>query len=324
MGPRRALIVGHFSTIGDVECLDAVKEWCADAGLACDVAPYSKSLQARIDGAIAPANAEPAHYSHLIIVCGPCYPELLTRNGIVWERFAHCHIIGVNLTLTRPLLEWNPFDVLIERDSDRAANADLTFARKVELRPVVGRCLVTRQREYGGRQKLELAVSHINSAIARNDLPYIDIATDWPGAKDRAVANSAEALSSVISRVDVLLTNRLHGLVFALKNGVPTLAIDGIDGGDKLTAQAKVLGWPVCLLAGQATPQSLDAALTWCLSEEAKEKARAVAAAAADAAGRLQSRAMDTLSLSAKSAPTALTHSRSPTWLQSIMNRLGA
>lgn len=297
---RRALIVGHFSTIGDVECLEAVQEWCAAADLVYDVAPYSKSLQARIAGAIAPEAATPARYSHVIIVCGPCYPELLERNGVPLDRFAHCQKIGVNLTLTKPLSVWNPFDLLIERDSDRAAHPDLTFARKVELKPVVGRCLVKRQREYGDRQKLELAVSQIDGLIARHTLPYIDIATDWPGAKERAVANSTEALSSIISRVDVLLTNRLHGLVFALKNGVPALAIDGIEGGDKLSAQARVLGWPVCLRAGEATEHALDEALAWCLSAEAKEKARSVSAAAAETARGMQALVMPILAQPAK------------------------
>ncbi|HVK80968.1 MAG TPA: hypothetical protein VM915_10155, partial [Verrucomicrobiae bacterium] len=162
MAPQRALIVGHYSTIGDVECLEAVKAWCAAAALPYDVAPYSKSLQARIDGAIAPAAAVPARYSHMIIVCGPCYPELLERNGVKLERFAHCQKLGVNLTMTKPLSEWNPFDLLIERDSDRAAHVDLTFARKVEPGALVGRCLVRRQREYGDRQKLSLSVSQID------------------------------------------------------------------------------------------------------------------------------------------------------------------
>jgi hypothetical protein len=206
--------------------------------------------------------------------------------------------------MTRPLGEWNPFDQLIERDSDRTANMDLTFARKVETGAVVGRCLVKRQREYGDRQQLSHAVAQIDGLITRHKLAYIDIATDWPGAPDLVMDNSAEALSSIISRVDVLLTNRLHGLVFALKSGVPALAIDGIEGGDKLSAQARVLGWP-CLRAKEVTPAALDEALHWCLSPEARQKAQQVCATASETALGLQRMAMPTLELDAKAAPSA-------------------
>jgi hypothetical protein len=40
-------------------------------------------------------------------------------------------------------------------------------------------------------------------------------------------------------RVDVLLTNPLHGLVYALHNGVPTIAVDPVAGAAKLAAQAR-------------------------------------------------------------------------------------
>ena len=41
-----------------------------------------------------------------------------------------------------PPQAWNPFDVLIERDSDAAVNAEMVFLSRQRLGPVVGVCLV--------------------------------------------------------------------------------------------------------------------------------------------------------------------------------------
>lgn len=302
---RRALILGHFSTVGDVESLEVVKGWCNNAQLPYDVAPYSQSLQKRMSGAIAPGSADPSKYSHLLVVCGPCYRELLRKNGFEIERYEHCHKVGINLTMVAPLAEWNPFDLLLERDSDRNTRPDLTFAREIERGPVAGRCVVARQREYGDRQRHSLALSLIDDLIARHQLPSIEIATDWPRAGTLSIPNSAAALSGLISHVDVLLTNRLHGLVFALRNGVPALAIDAVAGGDKVTAQARVLGWPVCLLADQATPSTLDAALKWCLTAEARAAARAASEAASKVAGEIEKSVAPILTLTTKSEVAA-------------------
>ena len=52
-------------------------------------------------------------------------------------------------------------------------------------------------------------------------------------------------IDSLIARMDVVVTTRLHGMVLALKNGVPAVVVDPIEGGAKITRQAEVLRWPV-------------------------------------------------------------------------------
>jgi hypothetical protein len=37
------------------------------------------------------------------------------------ERFRHCRLAGVKLSMLQPLDVWNPFELLIERDSSAAA-----------------------------------------------------------------------------------------------------------------------------------------------------------------------------------------------------------
>jgi polysaccharide pyruvyl transferase WcaK-like protein len=51
----------------------------------------------------------------------------------------------------------------------------------------------------------------------------------------------------VIARADVVVTTRLHGLVLALKQGVPVLAVDPVAGGARVATQAAAWGWPVLL-----------------------------------------------------------------------------
>ena len=90
---------------------------------------------------------------------------------------------------------------------------------------------------------------------------------------------TAAQVEAVIGRVDVVVTTRLHGLVLALKHGVPALAVDPVAGGAKVAAQAAAWGWPV-LLARSGDPVldrgELDRRWAWCRS--AAGRARAAAA----------------------------------------------
>ena len=73
------------------------------------------------------------------------------------------------------------------------------------------------------------------------------------------------------------MTTRLHGLVLALKNGVPVVAIDPEAGGAKLARQAKTIGWPVCFIADELDSRALEDALDYCLTDGAGVLARACA-----------------------------------------------
>ena len=80
----------------------------------------------------------------------------------------------------------------------------------------------------------------------------------------------------MIARMDVVVTTRLHGMVLALKNGVPAVVVDPIEGGAKITRQAEVLRWPV-LSSVACDSAALFRAYDFCLTEEARAKARSVA-----------------------------------------------
>ncbi|SFV30004.1 polysaccharide pyruvyl transferase family protein [Hyphomicrobium facile] len=266
---QRALLLGHFSTVGDIQCLEFVKRCLANARLRYDVAAFGANVRSELKGSISPAMAEPRSYTHLVIVCGPCWPGLLQNHNFDIDQYGHCKRIGINLTMVEPLAVWNPFDVLLERDSDAATRPDLTFLVGTEKVPVLGRCLIKSQHEYGARQRHSKVIDSINDLIERRGLPVFDVDTRWPKASNAGGIGSPEGVSALIGVVDTLITNRLHGLVFALRNGVPVIAVDSVAGGDKVTAQARTLEWPVCLQADEATPEAMDAALNWCLTSEA-------------------------------------------------------
>ena len=266
---RRALLTGHFSTIGDIECLETVQRWLDEIDMPYDKAPFSESVRAKLPGARNLADIDPGVYTHLVMICGPVWKEQLEELRFDLTRFRHCVRIGVNLTLIMPIESWNPFDVLIERDSDRVTRPDLTLLVDTKSVPVVvGRCMVRKQASYAGKERHEDARKLFDDLIRRHDFAAIDLDTRWY-RDDNGLRTPAHFLSA-LKRIDLLLTNRLHGMVYALKAGVPVVAIDAIEGGAKVSAQAEAIGWPQCLPIETATPERLDAAVDWCLSPSAR------------------------------------------------------
>lgn len=273
----RALVIGHFSTVGDIESLEYVESILTDEGIDYDVVPYKAKLAPSIRHSKSAASVNPADYTHFVAVCGPFWPEFLARHGIDLERFAHCTRIGVNLTMVLPLEEWNPFHVLLERDSDKATRPDITFLIDTPGVPVVGLCTIARQREYGDRQRHGEAIGLFRQLIEAQGIAAIEIDTRWPSERNSGGLGSPAEVISAIGRTDVLLTNRLHGMVYALKAGVPVLALDPVAGGDKVMAQARILDWPAASTVDEASPEWMTDRLEWCLSAEGRSAAHDVA-----------------------------------------------
>ncbi|WP_205480659.1 polysaccharide pyruvyl transferase family protein [Sphingomonas arenae] len=282
----RVLLLGHFSTVGDIESLEWAEAILAGEGLRFDVASFSEKVAEGRPDLLKLDQVDPRRYTHLVMVCGPLWPDFLRRKRLNLDRFGHCTRIGLNLTMVEPTAEWNPFHVLLERDSDRASRPDLTFLRSTARTPVVGLCTIARQREYGSAQRHSQALDHLRQLVDKRNLAVVEIDTRWPASRNSGGLGSPAQVISVIERMDVLLTNRLHGLVFAMKAGVPALAIDPVAGGNKITAQARTIGWPAVLSADELAPERLDGLLDWCLSEEGQTAARQIAG---DAQAKLQS-----------------------------------
>jgi hypothetical protein len=274
----RVLVAGWFSfpwmgaTAGDLLSAEAVSSWLAEAGV-----PHDLAMSEELGGGVRWDAVEPAGYSHVVFVCGPLgngEPFLGLR-----DRFPHARWIGCNLSMLHSIDEWNPFDLLLERDSDRTARPDVTFAVPGSRVPVVGVVLVHPQREYeGGRHDEVHAV--IDAVLVPGEFAPVAIDTCFDPPNTTGLRTAAE-VESVIARMDLVVTTRLHGLALALKAGVPVVAVDPIAGGAKVRRQAEVLGWPAVLTPEDCDESALRTLVAWCGTDDSKALAREVATAAA-------------------------------------------
>ena len=277
----KALVAGWFSfeqmgaTAGDLISRDVVLDWLVRAGRAYDVA-----LAAPFAGGVNWREVDPADYSELVFVCGPFgngppVSELL-------RRFSGARLVGVNLSLLQPLDEWDPFDLLLERDSSRGSNPDLVFLGRPASTPVVGLVLIHEQPEYGTRDAHVAANAALERLLATRDVAAVRIDTRLDEANQGGLRTAAQ-IETLIGRMDVVLTTRLHGLVLALKSGVPVVAVDPVRGGAKVSRQAATLGWPHVLAAETLSDAALAHALEECLSPPARTLAADCARGAREA-----------------------------------------
>jgi hypothetical protein len=277
----RALIAGWFSfegmgaTAGDLMVRDLVGGWLADAGVPFDVAvasPFRDGVDWR--------RLDPASYSHLIFVCGPFgngppVDELLAR-------FAGRKLIGLDLTMLDPLETWNPFDLLLERDSSAAIRPDFSMLAERPKVPVVGLVLIHKQPEYGPRDLHRRANAALERLAGEKECAALRIDTrlDVNGTGLR----TDREVESLIAKTDLVLTTRLHGLVLSLKSGVPVVAVDPVGGGGKITRQAHALEWPLVFASDRLDDDELRSAFDDCLGPDTRQLA-----------ARIRSRAIERL-----------------------------
>ena len=154
---------------------------------------------------------------------------------------------------------------------------DLVFLSKQTKPPVVGVCLV----EDYPDALVDTANAAIDRLIASREMSVVNIDTRLE-VNETGLRTPGE-VEALISRMDAVITTRLHGTVLSLKNGVPVLAIDVLGDGRKVLRQCARLDWPVAFAADHLTDERLSHALDYCLSDAARVKAvecadRAVAA----------------------------------------------
>jgi hypothetical protein len=275
----KTLVAGWFSfeqmgaSAGDLLARDVVCQWLREAGCGYDVA-----LAPPFTGGVDWRAIDPSCYDSLVFVCGPLgngepATELL-------RRFAGRRLIGVNLSMLESLEIWNPFELLLERDSSRTSRPDLTFLSKLPQVPVVGVLLIDSQPEYGASDRHRAANEAIERLVASRPMAAVRIDTRLD--VNKSGLRTAQEIESVIARMDVVLTTRLHGTVLALKNGVPVVAVDPVAGGAKIRRQAETIGWPIVLAAENLTDRALEEAYEYCLTNVARDLARACAKRAVD------------------------------------------
>jgi Polysaccharide pyruvyl transferase len=281
----KTLVAGWFSfeqmgaTAGDLMARDLACEWLALAGR-----PYDVAHAAPFVGGVDWRSVDPGDYSHVIFVCGPFGNGPPVAEFL--ERFAGRKLIGLNLSMLDPLDEWNPFDLLLERDSSLRAHPDMTFLSRAPHVPIVGVILIHPQPEYRERDIHQAANDAIDRLVARRELAAVPIDTRLD--VNATGLHTAAEVESLIARMDVVLTTRLHGTALALKNGVPVVAIDPVAGGAKIRRQVETVGWPVLFNGDTVTDEELDRALDYCLTSAAREKARECAERASRTLGSVR------------------------------------
>jgi len=310
MPRHRVLLTGWFSfehgeaTAGDLLAAEAVAAALRRAGRAYDVAwspvlagaaaaggPLAAGALSRGAPSAGPpaqlelGRADPARYTHLVFACGPLHSRPPAPLLGLHRRFAAARRIAVGVSVLDPD---DPavrgFHRVLLRDApDRPPRPDLSTAAPRPPAdhpgpPVVGVILTHGQHEYGARRRHAEAAAVLDAWLGSLDAAPVVLDTrvdprDWrlPSAPDR--------LHAVLRRLDAVVTDRLHGLVLALRAGVPALAVDPVAGGAKVSAQAAALDWPAVLPGESLSAAGLDRWWSWCLGPGARALARRHAAA---------------------------------------------
>ena len=285
--PSRVLLAGSFSidnpdrpvtTAGDLLACEVASDWLDRAGIAHDVA-FAPPFRGGVDWRA----VDPSAYSHVVWVCGPVGQG--RKQAAFRDRFRGSTLVGLDVTMLDHLEPWNPFDVLVERDSRRAQRPDISLLADERHPPVVGLCMIHHQRHYA-RARHDAVQAAFQRLIESRPMSVVPIDTvidsRSPGRR------SPGEVGALLARMDVVLTNRLHGMVLSLKHGVPALAVDGVERGAKVSRQARALGWPVVLGVDALSDERLTASFEYCLTREARDEAAMAGRRGREAAAQVE------------------------------------
>lgn len=266
---ERVLVTGWASfvdgeaTAGDVLGMAAVRQELERAGLPCDTALSPVMHQ----GGVRLEEADPARYTHLVFACGPLHgPQIAGLH----RRYRQCRRVAVGVSVIDPA---DPaargFDEILPRDGDGIPPAgDLAVHRRPRRVPAAGVILVGRQAEYRTRGRHGEIADAVIGWLRDWEGALVPLDTRMDQADWRLCENPAQ-FEAIIRRLDLVVTMRLHGLVLALLNGVPALAVDPVAGGAKVSAQALAWTWPAVVQAGRdgkLDREGLSYWRQWCLS----------------------------------------------------------
>ena len=238
---KKILITGHFSTVGDIACLKYVLKKIDQYEF--DVIAFHPSVNKFLEFSTLKCfnKVKPKKYSHLILVCGPIYPSFLVSHGLDISDFSHCVTIGINLSLIQPLSLWNPFDHLYERDSSENVRPDLALASYYKNKYLIGICLIESQKEYGDLQLHKKTVNVVKEFSKTKKYTFISIDSKLSYPENSFCIKDEEDFLSIINKFDLLITNRLHGMIFSSLLNLPTIAIDSVLERGKVTSQANFI-----------------------------------------------------------------------------------
>jgi hypothetical protein len=247
----KAVVAGWFSsdlgtaTTGDLLAMRHVVRILESAGIEATV------LGAPLTGFPVNWTLHPGAVDIFVWVCGPLsgiFPGQL-RERIEAKRWLAVDVSNVGKAEVNDI-----FDAILWRDSGDKSSLDLAFHELLSLSPTIGILLAGPQHEYSA-DDAEQVLAIIEEWKNLTQFTWINLDTKFPA--NALGQDHPFAVVSQIRNVDALVTTRLHGLVLATALGVPTVVIDQIPGGAKVTAQAQLLGLPV-FKAADITAETLE------------------------------------------------------------------
>lgn len=270
-GQARVLVVGWFSfvdgeaTAGDVGAAEAV---CAELDAAGFTHETAWSPRFRPEGLSLDEARERGH-TDLVFVCGPVSgPQIRSLH----RSFRHCRRIAVGVSVVDPEdAAARGFHTILPRDVEgEGGQRDLApGAPPGRDVPVAGVVQAPGQPEYGARSAHSEVHRRLGRWLAGQDCARVPLDTRLDTRDGLHCADTAQ-FDALVARTDLVVTTRLHGLVLALRNGVPALAVDPVAGGAKVAAQGRAWNWPVITVDdpehGPHT-EDLDRLWHWCSSE---------------------------------------------------------
>jgi hypothetical protein len=268
-GAVKVALTGWFSfrdgeiTAGDLLALESVCRALDAMGLEHD---SFWSPVFRPEGPSLSSLPTSASYTHMIFVCGPLHGEPVER---LHRMFAASTRIAVGVSVIDPSSPAvSGFARVVARDGPgRGVTADLSVLAPLSPPlPVAGVILTEGQGEYGPRRRHDQVVAAVRRRLQGKDAALVPLGTRL-SSTEWNLASTPAGFEAALCRMDVVVTNRLHGLVLALRCGVPALAVDPVAGGAKVSAQARAFDWPAVMTCEDVDSGAFDRWWTWCLGE---------------------------------------------------------
>lgn len=268
---KRVIICGYFSlqyrtnTAGDLIVLSVLLEWLDSLDYSYDVVtdfPISTVNAVSLD------SIDIEEYDAMIFVCGPLadFESLIS----FVKRFNGIKKIAINVSVVDEKIKIvELFDYILPRDTTYLVNFDMAIEKRINsFAPVVGLIFVGPQKEYSLQQHSKVE-EIVFATLNQLNLPYVRIDTKLP--YNEYGLKSEKEIISVISKMDLVITTRLHGSILSLKSHVPFITIDPISMGAKVTRQLTKIEWPLTIGVDSLTTERLEQLIRKAIQPETKQ-----------------------------------------------------
>lgn len=233
-------------TIGDILSAETVYHALQRRGVPTRILFEGNDYPSSAVQLVDPTLVTAADFSAFIFVCGPLHAMGSTQS--FFNRFSSIPRIALNVSqVTASADAEKLFDLILWRDRPGYETFDVAISaakprksQRIGGRSGVGVCLVSDQPEYGsaGQRGLQ-ARALVDQALKKIGETPVEISTMLQGA-------SPEDVENAFGGVRLVITTRLHGGLFSIRNATPFVAVDQVAGGAKVwRVIGKALGWPL-------------------------------------------------------------------------------